>query len=60
MRLNGGYDIKTTIAVRKLLTDDFIENIENLAGIKIDNKGFDMLDKFFLEFISKNKGYDNK
>lgn len=53
--VNEGYGIKTTIAVRNLLTDDFIENIENLAGIKIDNKGFDVLDKFFLEFISKNK-----
>ena len=54
-RLNESFSPSTTIAVRKLLSDDFIKNIENLAGIKIDDEGFDILDKFFLDFISKYK-----
>lgn len=54
-RLNEGYSSSTVMAVRKLLTDDFIESIENSAGIKIQDKGFDMLDNFFLDFISKHK-----
>ena len=53
--LNEGYNSSTVMAVRKLLTDDFIGNIENSAEIKIQDKGFDMLDNFFLDFISKHK-----
>ena len=54
-KLNEGYNSSTVMAVRKLLTDDFIGNIENSAEIKIQDKGFDMLDNFFLDFISKHK-----